>query len=299
MNADGARILLIAGNGFVGRAAALAFAGAGAMVSVLHTGSRPAPEHPRISDILAPRVPAPITRFPDAAIRAAQGAAAVIHVYAMGQPDAEAFVAAFDGRARRLVLISSCDVYRAYARFIRTEPGPPDPTPLTESSALRARRHPYRSRSANARELEYWYDKIDAETALTAAAASETTILRLAKVYGPDGDRELSTVYGYADHPDWRWTHIHVANLAAAIVRASLHPRAAGEVFNVGEAATPTMGERLAALPARPEARLIAGEYDFRQDIAVSSAKLRDQLGFEDVVDETEAMSALAHSIES
>lgn len=43
----------------------------------------------------------------------------------------------FPGITRRLVLVSSCDVYRAYDRFSANDPGEPDPTPLTESSPLR------------------------------------------------------------------------------------------------------------------------------------------------------------------
>lgn len=38
----------------------------------------------------------------------------VIHTYAMGASDAAAAVAAFSGRAGRMVLLSSGDVYRAY-----------------------------------------------------------------------------------------------------------------------------------------------------------------------------------------
>jgi nucleoside-diphosphate-sugar epimerase len=39
---------------------------------------------------------------------------------------------------RRLVLISSCDVYRAFSRLWMTEPGPLEPLPLTEESPLRS-----------------------------------------------------------------------------------------------------------------------------------------------------------------
>ena len=38
------------------------------------------------------------------------------------------------GVARRLVVISSQDVYRAYGRFHGKEPGPLEPLPVTEDS---------------------------------------------------------------------------------------------------------------------------------------------------------------------
>src|ERR1700730_8904192 len=44
---------------------------------------------------------------------------------------------AFKGAARRVVALSSGDVYRAFGRLHRTEPGDPDPLPLTENSPLR------------------------------------------------------------------------------------------------------------------------------------------------------------------
>ena len=57
-------------------------------------------------------------------------------------PDAEALMAAFRGLARRVVVVSSQDVYRAYGRLIGIEPGPPDPVPLDETSPLRSRLFP-------------------------------------------------------------------------------------------------------------------------------------------------------------
>jgi len=68
-------------------------------------------------------------------------------------------------------------------------------------------------------------------------------------VFGPEDNGDLATVYGFASHPNWRWTHGHVENVAAAIVIAALHSAAARRVYNVGEPHTPTMAERLARLP--------------------------------------------------
>jgi hypothetical protein len=44
----------------------------------------------------------------------------------------------FVGVAERAVVLTSGDVYRAFARLLGSEPGPPDPVPLTEDSPLRA-----------------------------------------------------------------------------------------------------------------------------------------------------------------
>lgn len=59
---------------------------------------------------------------------------------------------------------------------------------------------------------------------------------------GPEDNGDLATVYGFAAAPDWRWTHAHVANVAAAIAAGATHPDAGNAIFNVGEESTPTMG---------------------------------------------------------
>src|SRR5689334_2436195 len=55
----------------------------------------------------------------------------VVHMVAFSQNDARNFVEACRGIVPRAVVISSIDVYRAFARLRGTEPGPPDPVPLS------------------------------------------------------------------------------------------------------------------------------------------------------------------------
>ncbi|KAK0329529.1 hypothetical protein LTR94_036384, partial [Friedmanniomyces endolithicus] len=111
----------------------------------------------------------------------------------MGRADAEAAVKVFGGRTHRLVLISSCDVYRAYGRLTRMEPGPPEPTPLSETAPLRSVLHPYRGMEAQLGTYAHDYEKILAETAVREAADLDWTILRLPKVYGSEDNGDLGT----------------------------------------------------------------------------------------------------------
>src|SRR5262249_62147576 len=89
---------------------------------------------------------------------------------------------------RRVVAISSQDVYRAYGRLIGTEPGPPDPVPLTEDAPLRERLYPYRGAAPRpANDPRRWaddYDKIPVERAGLGEPALPGTLLRLPMVYG-------------------------------------------------------------------------------------------------------------------
>jgi hypothetical protein len=58
-----------------------------------------------------------------------------------------------------------------------------------------------------------------------------------------------------------------ILNVAAAITCAVTDPRAANNVFNVGEAHTSTMGERLARLPYRPTISADEVGKNFEQNI--------------------------------
>jgi nucleoside-diphosphate-sugar epimerase len=230
----------------------------------------------------------PIRRIPDR-VRAIEPDV-VLHMIAMGEEDAEAAVAAFAGIARRIVVPSSGDVYRAYGIFIGIEPGPPVPVPLGEDAPLRTIRYPYRRPDTPPDTLEFYYDKVLVEAAVSSRADLPATILRLPKVYGPEDNADLSTVYGFRHHPDWRWTHGFVDNVAAAIALAVVDDRAAGKTYNVGEVSTPTVAERLEFLPDRPDHALFDQPANFEQDIAYDTGRIRRELGYREMIEERTAM---------
>jgi nucleoside-diphosphate-sugar epimerase len=185
---------------------------------------------------------------------------------------------------------SSGDVYRAYGIFKGSDEGPVQPGLLTESSPLRTKLLPYRTAETQKSALEYYYDKILAERALSADERLPATLLRLPKVYGPEDNANLATVYGFRDHPEWRWTHGYVENVAQAIVHAIVDERAAGRTYNVGEQTTPTVSERLGYLPSKPAAPLLAHSSNFSQDIAYDTSLIRNELGYREEVSERDAM---------
>ena len=277
------RVLVIGGTGFIGSWIATQLALRGDQVVVLHRGRQGPDALPRGVVSVVGDQPLGAPAAYEAALRQGEPDA-VIHVLAMVEADAAAAVQALSDRAGRAVVLSSGDVYRAYGRFIRTEPGPIEPTPLdADASALRERLYPYRTPDAAPGSLAHDYDKIPVERAFRAAPALPTTLLRLPKVYGAGGG-DLSTVYGFAAAPSWRWTHGYVENVAGAAVLAAIHPKALGRTYNVGEETTPTVAERLAHLPPRPEAPAAAGDYDFAQDLAYDTGPIRRELGYREAV---------------
>jgi len=191
---------------------------------------------------------------------------------------------AFAGYAGRMVAVSSGDVYLAYARFIRFESGSLVPNPLTEDSQLRTRLYPYRAQAMSAEDPQFAYDKIPVEAVVLSTAELPGTVLRLPKVYGPDQNADFATVYRYRNHPNWRWTHGYVENLAAAVALAAVHPNAANRTFNVGEAETPTVGERLRSLPCSCIPTDQLNTYDFNQHLVYATDQIREDLGYREIV---------------
>jgi nucleoside-diphosphate-sugar epimerase len=282
------RVLVIGGTGFIGTYIVRQLADHGHVVAVYHRGQTRAllPDH--VHQILHPRSIMPIQKFPAKLFEF--GPDVVVHTVAMGAVDAEASVRAFAGHTGRLVLLSSGDVYRAYGRFTRIEPGPPEEGLLSEDAPLRTELFLYRAQASSEEALEYWYEKILAERAVRGAAGLPATILRLPKVYGPGSNEDLATIYQYRHHPDWRWTHGFVENVAAAVALAATHPSAGGRVYNVGEASTPTIAERLAPLPPSAIDPDLNSQFDFTQNIAYDTSRIRTELGYRETIPEEEAL---------
>jgi nucleoside-diphosphate-sugar epimerase len=283
------RCLIIGGTRIIGPYVVRQLLLHGWEVAVLHRGIHLALLPANVQRITDESAGIPVLRVPTAAQRFEPDV--VLHMIAMGERDAEAAMTAFAGRARRIVVLSSGDVYRAYGRFLGTEPGPIEPTPLSEEAPLREHLFPYRESAPSADDLKYWYDKILVETVVRSRSEFPGTVLRLPKVYGPQENADLATVYGFRCQPQWRWTHGFVENVAKAIAVAVCDPRAANSVFNVGEAHTPTMAERLMRLPERQVALAKDDGKNFAQDIAYDTSKIRRELGYGEAVDEIAAMA--------
>ena len=107
----------------------------------------------------------------------------VLDMIPMNEHDARGVMKVFRNVARRVVAISSQDVYRAYDIVRRRHPGPPDLAPLTEDAPLREKLYPYK------REGVEDYEKILVEKAIMEDPELPGTILRLPMVYGPGDDQ--------------------------------------------------------------------------------------------------------------
>lgn len=243
----------------------------------------------------------------------------VLDMIAMTEADAQGVMRAFKGIAGRVVAISSQDVYRAYGRVNGTEPGAPDPIPLTEDSPLRSRLFPYRAETPRApdhpRRVLDDYEKILVERTVLGDSTLPGTVLRLPMVYGPRDyqhrlfeflkrmDDDRPAILLSEQMARWRWTRDYVENTAAAVVQAVIEPRAAGRVYNVGEASALSMAEwireigRAANWPGEvvtaPDYQLpedMKSHAGLEQNLAVDCSRICDELGFQPPVSRDEGL---------
>jgi len=224
----------------------------------------------------------------------------VVDMLAYTRGDAEMLVDVFKGAAGRLVVPGSMDVYRAYGRFSGTEPGPPDPIPLTEDSPLREQLSPHGEA----------YEKRWVEAVVLGDPDLPGTILRYPMIYGPhDGGRTYDLVKRVLDDRPvlvmdervarWRWSRGFAQNVAWGTFLAVTKSRAAGRIYNVAEpeglsilewsqrvlGAMGWAGEIVIAPPGKLK---VEGGYEHH--ILVDTTRIRAELGYQEVVSLEDAL---------
>lgn len=239
------------------------------------------------------------------------GPEVVVDMIAFTEADASGLVQAFRGLARRTVVISSADVYRAYGRFLGIEPGPIEPTPLTEESPLRKVLFPYRKQAQGPDDFLFSYDKIPVERIVLGDPELPGTFLRLPMVHGPgDPYNRLSPYLKRMDDgrpaivldermARWKCPRGYVEDVAAAIALAVVDERAVGRVYNISEPVGLTeadwvrkIGEVVGwrgEVVAVPAGR-IPLPYRMEQSLNTDSGRIRRELGFNETVSPREGL---------
>ncbi len=127
------KVIAIGATGFIGRYVVTKLVEAGHEVAVLHRGKTSLPACKGVTEILGERSTTSELRnefrtwSPEI----------VVDMILSSARQARTTLEAFHGIARRVVAISSGDVYRAMAVVHRLDTGPLEPVPLTENSSLR------------------------------------------------------------------------------------------------------------------------------------------------------------------
>ncbi len=300
------RVLVIGGTRFIGAAAVRCLSEMGCDVAVFHRGKSEDNLPPGIQHLHDPSVSL-INRNGLVAARETFERFApdvVLDTLLMLERDAQLTMDILRGMTRRIVVISSGDVYRAYGRLTGTEPGDPVPTPLTEESPLRAKRYPYRRESSGG-EWTDEYDKILVERLVLNDPELPGTVLRLPMVYGPNDAQHR--LFEYLKRMDdgrpailldeataqWGTARGYVDDVGYAVALAVISDDAIGRVYNVAEPGVFTEMEWVQRIGefagwqgevvSIPVDKLPAGmrpQADLRQHLTMDSSRIRQELGY-------------------
>jgi nucleoside-diphosphate-sugar epimerase len=308
------RILLIGGNGFIGSPLARELRASGHSVAIFHRTAD------RCLDGDAVRIQGDRNRLSDHLEQIQRFSPEVIIDLILSSGEQARQLMSTRKVARRVIAISSMDVYRAWGVVLQSEPGSLEPLPLTEDSPVRTNRQLYPPETMKMMQSIFsWvderYDKIAVEEAILNSFGAAGTVLRLPMVYGP-GDRlhrffpqlkrfadGRSSVLLADDLAAWRGPRGYVENIAHAIALAATSDQAAGRVYNVCE--EPTLSElawqtriatqahwsgKFVVLPRERTPRHLLQPGNAAQHIVASSERIRAELRYKEVVDIDEAI---------
>ena len=310
------RLLLIGGAGFIGPFVAKMLLDQGHEVAVYHRGHAKPGLPVGAREILGDRRELLASR---SQFREFAPQIVIDFILASGR-QANATLEVFRGIAERVVALSSGDVYRAAGILHGTEPGPLQPVPLAEDSELRTQGQTYRKEALEAiRQTFPWleddYDKIPVERAILSAGELAGTVLRLPMVYGPGDmfhrlhpylkrmDDGRPAILIQEDAAQWRGPRGYVENVAAGIALAATARPAAGRIYNLAEA--PSYSElewaryigrsagwsgSVCAVPEDLTPAHLKMPYNSAQHWTMSSARIREELGYAEPVSPDEAI---------
>ena len=235
---------------------------------------------------------------------------AFIHTIAYTEDDALQILNTLGRASKRILLLSSGDVYKAYTSF--KDGLVEQDVILNENSALRTNYFPYRNESKNIadkiqKRLYFNYDKLVVENILKQSKL-DYTIFRLGAVYGSDDPQKKLQKYITDvkeskdqilknDQLTWKWTRIFVENIPFAIHLALRNKKSIKEIYNVGEEKAYSQLEiyelihralkidQLKKLEKRRDNPLDESKFNYKQHLILDSTKIRNELGYTELID--------------
>ncbi|GAA6619576.1 NAD-dependent epimerase/dehydratase family protein [Scytonema sp. NUACC26] len=238
----------------------------------------------------------------------------VVDMILLTEQDAVALMNTFKGIAKRVVAISSIDVYRAYSVLLGQE-SEVISVPLTENSPLRQQLYPFREMPERPLNTPIDYEKILVERVVMSEPTLPGTIVRLPMVYGSNDP--LRRLHPYLQRIDdnrpviileeslaqWRGAYGYVENVAYAVALAICHEEASDRVYHVADREALSEAERIdkigqltgwqgqvLAVPKEKFPTEWKLTVNPKQHWLIDSSRIREELGYTEVVFPDEAL---------
>ncbi len=291
------RVLVVGGTQFMGLSAVKRMVSEGDKVTVFHRGNRcdlvpPEVAHIHGDSLELTKYRSEIARFsPDA----------VLNMHLVKGSDTREFVSAIDGITKRVLAVSSSNVYRTYALLHRWET---EEQPYThadaESGPLRNHKIP---------DDDPHDEKIDVEDVVLNTESLEASVVRLPAVHGPNDPQFRNYEYLWrmdAGRPHivlndvfgaWQWSRGYVDNMVDALLLVLRRDSATGKIYNVCDPVAKSQSEWVEAIGeaagwngeviSTPHAPLSETQ-DYRHHFVKDSTAIREQLGYRERVETSE-----------
>ncbi len=304
------KVLVIGGTNFIGPPVVRHLIKMGHEVTIFHRGQTTAELPANVQEVLGDRS----QLFNLKSNFEQLSPEVVLDMVAYSEQDAHTLMKTFQGIAKRVVAVSSMDVYRAYDVLWGKE-SDVVPVPLTEDSPLRSSLYPFREMLERPLKAPVDYEKILVEKIVMANPNLPGTIVRLPMVYGANDP--LHRLFCYLQRMDdnrpvivleesianWRGCYGYVENVAYAIALTVTNEQATGRIYHVAEAETQTEAERITNIGklAGWRGRVVVVPKDklppewklsvnTQQDWCVDSTRIRQELGYREIVPSDEAL---------
>lgn len=309
-------IAIIGGTGFLGTATAKRLRERGHDVLVVARGQSPVALPDGVRFEKADRMDGEaLTK-----LLSASKVTAVIDIYTISLRNTQPVIEATAKAGARYVMVSSTDVYSNYGGLLKKESPAIRPEPATEDSPLRTLRYPYRGNSRRPRGIEDdlfdEYDKIPIEEFAMAHGAPAATVLRLPMIFGPDdkqhrfawvikGARKGEPFRLDRRGASWLNSYAYIDDVAEALTLTATLPEAAGRTYNAAQPFVRTQADWartiLTLMGVDSEIVLVdadaggvladrAESSDLTYPLTLDSARIRDELGYSEIVSEEQAL---------
>jgi len=287
------KILIIGGTGFIGRHLVGELKDQHELI-VLHRGTSSVDK--AFTSIRADRKDLPFLKQTFEKIKPE----IVIDLIPYFAQDAWDVIHTFRGVSKRIIALSSGDVYRSYEIF-KDNLNTVIDVPSREEDQLRQNLFPYRGMDKDNFLLEH-YDKILVEKILQSQDEIDVTILRLGAVYGAfDSQRKLreyiqpmingeSTTTINKEKAAWKWTRVFVKDVVQAIqLSVELDQPTRNKIFNVGEKSALTQVELIQKLKEliQWDGKIeVSNEnqenFNYQQHLLLNTDRIRNSLGYKE-----------------
>lgn len=303
------KILIIGGTNFIGPFVVSQLVNMGHDVTLFHRGKTKT-DVPRVDHIYGDR-----SRLKDFQSEFEKlSPDVVVDMICYTESDARMLMNVFKGITKRVVAISSMDVYRAYGIILGKESGL-ESVPLREDSAKRSSFYPFKDMPIRALNAPADYEKIMVERTVMSDSDLPGTIVRLPMVYGQNDP--LNRLQPYVQRMDdsrdrivlldslakWRGSYGYVENIGYAIALAATKEVAKGRIYHVAESETLSEGERITKIGELVgwKGKVVSLSKDkfpadwnlplnAEQDWFLDSTRIRQELGYREIVPLEEAL---------